>query len=43
MTWLFHLVGDIHQPLHCVAMFSEHLSRETKAARMRSSALGRTP
>jgi S1/P1 Nuclease len=22
MTWLFHLVGDIHQPLHCVAMFS---------------------
>jgi len=23
MTWLFHLVGDIHQPLHCVAMFSE--------------------
>jgi S1/P1 Nuclease len=23
MTWFFHLVGDIHQPLHCVAMFSE--------------------
>ena len=23
MTWLFHLVGDIHQPLHCVALFSE--------------------
>ncbi|HEY7328720.1 MAG TPA: S1/P1 nuclease [Gemmataceae bacterium] len=23
MTWLFHLVGDIHQPLHCTAVFSE--------------------
>jgi hypothetical protein len=22
-TWLFHLVGDIHQPLHCTAVFSE--------------------
>jgi hypothetical protein len=22
MTWLFHLVGDIHQPLHCVALYS---------------------
>lgn len=20
-TWVFHLVGDIHQPLHCVALF----------------------
>jgi hypothetical protein len=23
MCWLFHLTGDIAQPLHCVAMFSE--------------------
>jgi hypothetical protein len=22
-TWLFHLVGDIHQPLHCTAVYSE--------------------
>lgn len=22
-AWLFHLVGDIHQPLHCAALFSE--------------------
>ena len=22
LTWLCHLVGDIHQPLHCVALFS---------------------
>jgi hypothetical protein len=22
LTWLFHLVGDIHQPLHCVAFYS---------------------
>jgi hypothetical protein len=24
MMWLVHLVGDIHQPLHCVARFSGH-------------------
>jgi hypothetical protein len=23
LTWLFHLVGDIHQPLHCTSVFSE--------------------
>jgi hypothetical protein len=23
LTWLFHLVGDIHQPLHCTAVYSE--------------------
>lgn len=23
LTWLFHLVGDTHQPLHCTAVFSE--------------------
>src|SRR4029078_127499 len=23
--WLFHLAGDIHQPLHSVSMFSEKL------------------
>jgi hypothetical protein len=23
LTWIFHLVGDIHQPLHCTAVFSE--------------------
>src|SRR5262245_16910186 len=25
MTWLFHLVGDIHQPLHTSALFSQKL------------------
>lgn len=25
MTWLFHLAGDIHQPLHSASMFSERL------------------
>lgn len=25
MCWLFHLTGDIHQPLHAVSMFSEKL------------------
>jgi len=23
LTWLCHLVGDIHQPLHCVALYSD--------------------
>ncbi len=23
LTWLFHLVGDMHQPLHCTAVYSE--------------------
>ena len=23
LTWLLHLVGDIHQPLHCVSRFDE--------------------
>jgi hypothetical protein len=23
LTWLFHLVGDVHQPLHCTAVYSE--------------------
>jgi hypothetical protein len=30
MTWLFHLVGDIHQPLHCVALFSEQFPKGDK-------------
>src|SRR5262245_31914837 len=25
LTWIFHLVGDIHQPLHCAALFDERL------------------
>ena len=23
LTWLFHLIGDVHQPLHAVALFSD--------------------
>jgi hypothetical protein len=42
MTWLFHLVGDIHQPLHCVALFSEQFPNGDKGGndaliRIRSS------
>ncbi|MEP6536495.1 MAG: S1/P1 nuclease, partial [Bryobacteraceae bacterium] len=30
MAWLVHLVGDIHQPLHCVARFTgRHLNENT--------------
>jgi hypothetical protein len=29
LTWLFHLTGDIHQPLHAVQLFSK--SRDTAA------------
>jgi S1/P1 Nuclease len=30
LGWVFHLVGDIHQPLHCVALFGpeDHLNDE---------------
>lgn len=23
VTWLFHLIGDVHQPLHCATLFSD--------------------
>jgi len=30
LAWLVHLVGDVHQPLHCVARFTgRHLSETT--------------
>jgi hypothetical protein len=28
LAWLFHDVGDIHQPLHSTALFSLRLFRE---------------
>ena len=42
MTWLFHLVGDIHHPLHCTAVFSEQFPNGDKGGndafiRIRSS------
>jgi hypothetical protein len=27
LAWLFHLVGDIHQPLHTVQLFSVRISQ----------------
>lgn len=27
LAWLEHLVGDVHQPLHCVALFTRELPR----------------
>jgi hypothetical protein len=42
LAWLLHLVGDAHQPLHCVAMYSEQFPRGDKGGndafiRIRSS------
>jgi hypothetical protein len=42
MTWLFHLVGDIHQPLHCTNVYSEQFPNGDKGGndafiRIRSS------
>jgi hypothetical protein len=42
LTWLLHLVGDIHQPLHCTAVFSEQFPSGDKGGndafiRIRSS------
>jgi hypothetical protein len=28
LCWLFHDVGDLHQPLHCVALFTKRVFRE---------------
>lgn len=25
LCWILHLIGDLHQPLHCVALFTPHL------------------
>ncbi len=34
LAWLVHLIGDIHQPLHCVSRFSgRHLDEITKRDR----------
>ena len=30
LTWLMHLVGDIHQPLHCTAVFREQFPNGDK-------------
>lgn len=30
LSWLFHLVGDIHQPLHAVQLFSVDVSEQAK-------------
>jgi hypothetical protein len=33
--WLFHLVGDMHQPLHCSALFSvDHLPKGDKGGNL---------
>jgi hypothetical protein len=33
--WLFHLVGDLHQPLHCCALFSgEHFKKGDKGGNL---------
>ncbi len=39
LTWIFHLVGDIHQPLHCAALFGPdfpHGDRGGTRAKFRS-------
>jgi hypothetical protein len=33
-TWLFHLVGDIHQPLHCTSVFSERFPKGDKGGNL---------
>ena len=30
LAWLMHLIGDIHQPLHCTAVFSEQFPNGDK-------------
>jgi hypothetical protein len=40
LTWLFHLVGDVHQPLHCTAVYSERFPDGDKGGNL---ALIRSP
>jgi hypothetical protein len=34
LTWLFHLVGDIHQSLHCSAVYSERFPEGDKGGNL---------
>jgi hypothetical protein len=34
LAWLFHLVGDIHQPLHCSAVYSERFPEGDKGGNL---------
>ena len=42
LCWLLHLVGDIHQPLHCTTLFSEEFP-EGDRAKLGSSANRQRP
>jgi hypothetical protein len=33
LAWLFHLVGDIHQPLHAVQLFTVEYPEVTRGGR----------
>jgi hypothetical protein len=35
LAWLFHLVGDVHQPLHTVQLFSREYPRTVIVAAMK--------
>jgi hypothetical protein len=43
MCWLLHLVGDIHQPLHCVAFFSAEYPTGDQGGNLRLVKDGETP
>lgn len=39
--WLMHLVGDIHQPLHCTAMFTEQFPAGDRGGNLALVRIGR--
>ena len=44
LCWVFHLVGDIHQPLHCVTFYSPHFSKGDRGGNLAYARLpGRNP
>ncbi len=46
LCWLLHSVGDLHQPLHCVSLFSLHHFPELKSGDMGGNGIpfaGRNP
>jgi S1/P1 Nuclease len=40
LTWLFHLVGDIHQPLHTIALDALESRLESRSTSLRNKKLG---
>jgi hypothetical protein len=39
LSYLIHLIGDMHQPLHCASLFTDAYTKAAKAVAERQAAL----